>query len=108
MFQTLQCEIIGVFHSTNIEQAEIDILPEVETDSHGICSQSLRETLESWPVEKPKPKVLYTVPVSTNRITLHRKADWSHSSDVIPPECPPAWKDASKCLRFRASTISSF
>ena len=36
---------------------------EVETDAEGISSTSLRQILESWPEGKPKPKVLYTVPV---------------------------------------------
>jgi hypothetical protein len=36
---------------------------EVETDTKGLCSSSLREILESWPSSKPKPKILYTVPV---------------------------------------------
>ncbi|KAI0080929.1 PLP-dependent transferase [Panus rudis PR-1116 ss-1] len=39
---------------------------EVETDAYGIKSSSLREILENWPAEKPKPKVLYTVPYGCN------------------------------------------
>lgn len=39
-------------------------ISEVATDSEGVSSQSLRQILESWPAEKPKPKILYTVPVS--------------------------------------------
>ena len=35
----------------------------VPTDSNGIEASSLRATLENWPASKPKPKVLYTVPV---------------------------------------------
>lgn len=35
----------------------------METDVEGLNSLSLREILESWPSSKPKPKVLYTVPV---------------------------------------------
>ncbi len=37
---------------------------EVDTDSNGISSSSLRAILEGWPGGKPKPRVLYTVPVS--------------------------------------------
>ena len=37
---------------------------EIPTDAQGCSSQSLREILESWPSEKPKPKLLYIVPVS--------------------------------------------
>lgn len=40
-----------------------NILTEVETDAHGILADVLRNIMESWPAEKPKPKVLYTVPV---------------------------------------------
>ena len=36
---------------------------EVGTDHHGISSSSLRSILENWPAGKPKPKILYTVPV---------------------------------------------
>lgn len=36
----------------------------METDANGVCSHSLRDILENWPVGKPKPKVFYTVPVS--------------------------------------------
>lgn len=38
---------------------------EVETDAHGISSSSLRSILENWSSERPKPRILYTVPVST-------------------------------------------
>ncbi|KAJ3483309.1 hypothetical protein NLI96_g6407 [Meripilus lineatus] len=49
MFQALHCDLI-----------------EVETDAHGISSESLRKVLESWPSSKQKPKVLYTVPYGCN------------------------------------------
>ncbi|KAH8074790.1 PLP-dependent transferase [Cristinia sonorae] len=49
MFQALHCDLV-----------------EVETDSNGISSDSLRKTLESWPASKAKPKVLYTVPYGCN------------------------------------------
>ncbi|KII84441.1 hypothetical protein PLICRDRAFT_118253, partial [Plicaturopsis crispa FD-325 SS-3] len=49
MFQTLHCDQI-----------------EVDTDARGICSDSLKSTLENWPANKPKPKVLYTVPYGCN------------------------------------------
>ncbi|KAF5341343.1 hypothetical protein D9758_016800 [Tetrapyrgos nigripes] len=38
----------------------------VETDAEGICAESLRKTLESWPPGKPKPRFLYTVPYGCN------------------------------------------
>ncbi|KAF9260113.1 PLP-dependent transferase [Marasmius fiardii PR-910] len=49
MFVNLKCELY-----------------EVETDAEGISSNSLRQILEAWPQEKPKPKVLYTVPYGCN------------------------------------------
>ncbi|KAI0260454.1 pyridoxal phosphate-dependent transferase [Gloeopeniophorella convolvens] len=49
MFETLHCDMI-----------------EIETDANGIQSRSLRETLETWPSSKPKPKILYTVPYGCN------------------------------------------
>ncbi|KIM80393.1 hypothetical protein PILCRDRAFT_97962 [Piloderma croceum F 1598] len=52
--------VIPMFRSLHCEQIE------VETDANGISSQSLRSILESWPVGKPKPKCLYTVPYGCN------------------------------------------
>ncbi|OSX57661.1 hypothetical protein POSPLADRAFT_1155669 [Postia placenta MAD-698-R-SB12] len=49
MFQALHCDLI-----------------EVETDSHGIKSNSLRSILQNWPSTKQRPKVLYTVPYGCN------------------------------------------
>jgi tryptophan aminotransferase len=48
--------------------SHVDWVSEVETDAEGLNSLSLRETLEKWPSSKPKPKVLYTIPVC---IELH-------------------------------------
>ncbi|KNZ77518.1 Kynurenine/alpha-aminoadipate aminotransferase, mitochondrial [Termitomyces sp. J132] len=52
---------------------------EVETDAHGIKSSSLRSILEEWPVGKPKPRVLYTVPYGCNptgmTATLERRKE---------------------------------
>ena len=42
------------------------MLSEVGTDGDGIQSSFLRKILESWPADKPKPKVLYSVPVCLN------------------------------------------
>ena len=67
MFQTLQCEIIGelFLYYRNLQPP---IVPaEVEMDADGILSASMREILENWPEGKPKPKVLYTVPVCRTR-----------------------------------------
>lgn len=62
MFKTLHCEQI-----------------EVETDANGVRSHLLRNILENWPVGKPKPKVLYTVPYGCNptgmTATLERRKE---------------------------------
>lgn len=54
-------------------------LIEVKTDGNGIQSSSLREILENWPAEKPKPKVLYSVPYGCNpsgaTATIERKRE---------------------------------
>ena len=67
MFHSLHCDMIGAQQINTIlltfDQAIRSII-EVETDAEGIKSSSLRSILEQWPVGKPKPKILYTVPVS--------------------------------------------
>ncbi|KAF8937113.1 pyridoxal phosphate-dependent transferase [Dissophora ornata] len=54
-------------------------LVDVELDSHGVVPAKLREQLESWPADKRKPKMLYTVPVGGNPTgvsqTLERKKE---------------------------------
>ena len=45
----------------------------VPTDSQGILPSSLRSTLENWPAGKPKPRVLYTVPVRPHESTTFVK-----------------------------------
>ena len=71
LFQSLHCDQIGwsPFFSF-LFLSLMTYLAEVETDAEGISSDSLRFILENWAVGKPKPKVLYTVPVSYFR-TLH-------------------------------------
>ncbi|TFK36666.1 PLP-dependent transferase [Crucibulum laeve] len=65
--------VIPMFESLHCEQIE------VQTDSQGIMSNSLRSTLENWPVGKSKPKVLYTVPYGCNptgmTATLERRKE---------------------------------
>jgi len=39
---------------------------EVPTDAHGCSSGSLRDILESWPSDRPKPKLLLVVPYGCN------------------------------------------
>ncbi|KAI0733586.1 PLP-dependent transferase [Fomitopsis betulina] len=62
MFQALHCDLI-----------------EVETDAEGIKSSSLLSILQNWPENKPRPKVLYTVPYGGNptgtTATLHRRRE---------------------------------
>lgn len=66
MFQALHCDLIGeyILFFRAISDSENQLL-EVETDSHGIKSNSLRSILQNWPSTKQRPKVLYTVPVRT-------------------------------------------
>lgn len=52
--------VIPMLKSLHCEQIEI------ETDANGVCSHSLRDILENWPIGKPKPKVFYTVPYGCN------------------------------------------
>ncbi|THV04496.1 PLP-dependent transferase [Dendrothele bispora CBS 962.96] len=65
--------VIPMFQSLHCDQIEID------TDAHGICSDSLRKILEEWPEGKRKPKVLYTVPYGCNptgmTATIERRKD---------------------------------
>ncbi|KAF4613657.1 hypothetical protein D9613_007469 [Agrocybe pediades] len=65
--------VIPIFHSLHCN------LIEVETDAQGIRSSSLRSILEEWPADKPKPKVLYTVPYGCNptgaTATLERRKE---------------------------------
>jgi tryptophan aminotransferase len=63
MFETLRCEMIGKFSVKRHPIYAKSEVTEVETDAEGINSLSLREVLESWPTSKPKPKILYTIPV---------------------------------------------
>ena len=76
MFRNLHCDIIGEQQcNTNLIALIKTIWSniEVETDAEGIQSSSLRSILEQWPTEKPKPKVLYTVPVSYFIHSSHRR-----------------------------------
>ncbi|KAJ7067414.1 PLP-dependent transferase [Mycena amicta] len=52
--------VIPLFHSLQCEQIE------VETDADGISSTVLRTILEGWPENKPKPRILYTIPYGGN------------------------------------------
>ncbi|KAJ7168703.1 PLP-dependent transferase [Mycena filopes] len=52
--------VIPLFHSLGCDQIEVD------ADADGISTVSLRSILEAWPVGKPKPKVLYTIPYGGN------------------------------------------
>ncbi|TFK92678.1 PLP-dependent transferase [Polyporus arcularius HHB13444] len=52
--------VIPMFHAIGAEMLEVG------GDQYGIDAKGLRETLENWPTDKPKPKVLYTVPYGCN------------------------------------------
>ncbi|CAK5268113.1 unnamed protein product [Mycena citricolor] len=65
--------VIPLFYGLHCEQVEVD------GDADGISSDSLRSILESWPAEKPKPRVLYTIPYGGNpdgsTATLERRRE---------------------------------
>ncbi|KAG8821443.1 hypothetical protein FRC17_009826 [Serendipita sp. 399] len=52
---------------------------EIETDQNGVSVSSMREVLESWPANTPKPKLFYTVPYGCNpsgvTTTLERRLE---------------------------------
>ncbi|KAL1917420.1 uncharacterized protein VTP21DRAFT_3813 [Calcarisporiella thermophila] len=54
-------------------------LVEINTDANGLIPSHLRETLSNWPSDKPRPKVLYTIPTGSNPTgcshTLERKQE---------------------------------
>ncbi|KAI0663886.1 PLP-dependent transferase [Cubamyces menziesii] len=52
--------VVPMFHNTGCTMIEVG------GDAHGTDTKGLREMLENWPVDKPKPKVLYTVPYGCN------------------------------------------
>lgn len=90
MFHTLHCNQIGGYSSTQaryIHSTErLQSRAEVNTDAEGIQSSSLRTILEQWPAGKPKPKVLYTVPVSDATTPNTRYAmNYIRSTAATPP-----------------------
>ncbi|KAF7374318.1 PLP-dependent transferase [Mycena sanguinolenta] len=52
--------VIPLFHSLKCEQIEVD------ADADGISADSLRSILRNWPTDKPRPRVLYTIPYGGN------------------------------------------
>lgn len=68
-FESLHCEFIGASFGYCLDMPSIEhdtVCASnlgVPTDSQGINASALRSTLENWPPSKPKPKILYTVPV---------------------------------------------
>ena len=64
MFKIRDCNLIGSCAKVPPSTAfDIRGFSEVKTDGDGIQSSSLRNILENWPADKPKPKILYSVPV---------------------------------------------
>ncbi|KAJ6512618.1 PLP-dependent transferase [Mycena sanguinolenta] len=52
--------VIPLFQSLGCEQIEVD------ADADGISTDSLRSILRKWPTDKPRPRVLYTIPYGGN------------------------------------------
>lgn len=65
--------VIPMFHNLDCDKIEVG------TDERGISASSLRYILENWPIGKPKPKILYTVPYGCNptgmTATLERRKE---------------------------------
>ncbi|EJD49564.1 TdiD protein [Auricularia subglabra TFB-10046 SS5] len=65
--------VIPIFQSLGCPAVEI------ETDADGVDPASLRASLESWPTDKPRPRVMYTVPYGNNpsgaTTTLERRKE---------------------------------
>lgn len=64
IFDSLECEMIGNIAKHESRASLTTVHLEVHTDADGIRPDSLRSILDTWPATKPKPRVLYTVPVS--------------------------------------------
>ncbi|KAF7326032.1 PLP-dependent transferase [Mycena kentingensis (nom. inval.)] len=65
--------VIPLFDSLKCQQIE------VEADANGISTDALRRTLTAWPSDKPKPRILYTIPFGGNptgaTATLERRRE---------------------------------
>ncbi|KAG8889446.1 hypothetical protein FRB98_004342 [Tulasnella sp. 332] len=65
--------VLPILHSLHAEMIEIP------TDAHGVRSSDLRTMLEDWPVGKPIPRTMYTVPYGCNptgtTATLERRVE---------------------------------
>jgi hypothetical protein len=69
IFEALGCEMIGKFWCQRTFSHTESGFTEVETDAEGLSSSSLREILENWPSSRPKPRILYTIPVRSDNST---------------------------------------
>ncbi|KAG8863092.1 hypothetical protein FRB96_009272 [Tulasnella sp. 330] len=65
--------------SVSIGSGSQDLLYKIPTDAHGVRSSDLRTMLEDWPVGKPIPRTMYTVPYGCNptgtTATLERRVE---------------------------------
>jgi hypothetical protein len=65
MFKALNAELVGAQLEGIAGTFPLTPFVEVATDAEGLKSSSLRDILENWRSDKPKPKILYTTPVCT-------------------------------------------
>ena len=77
---------------------------EVAVDAQGIRTSDLRSILENWPADKAKPKVLYTIPVSTLRFASAPFRQWvsSYLNSVRLQSC---WCISKPRTSSRGATI---
>lgn len=51
----------------------------IPSDAHGLLTDKLREVLKGWPSDKPRPKLIYTIPYGSNpsgfSATLERRTE---------------------------------
>ena len=110
MFKSHDCPFIGTFHTSSVVYTGFDarVSLEVGTDGDGIKSSSLREILENWPPNTPKPKVLYSVPVCSLFCALRSGVNPLSSMVVIRQELPLRSKENVKLSSWLESMISLF
>ena len=73
----------------------------METDAQGISAASLRSILENWPQDKPRPKILYTVPVSFMPLSLTRR-----SPSAVQYGCNPTGMTATLDRRVQVLKLA--
>ncbi|KAF8591220.1 PLP-dependent transferase [Ramaria rubella] len=69
ILQSLRADLIGKLHPRRpdfVSLMSFNLMAEVKIDADGPSAVSLRNILDRWPVERRKPRILYTVPCGSN------------------------------------------